>query len=110
MIVTLTCVVFLGFYQCGGYISVWQTVTALAGASFVLFLASIYQTSGNSPKIGVGLTAVFIVLLIMAWYSGQALYMTPSSVYVFSTPVARKPQKVAVERQPKRPSLIHTLS
>jgi len=86
LIVTLTCVVFLDFYQCGGYISVWQTVNAVAGASFVLFVASSYQISGNSPKIGVGLTAVFIFQLIMAWYSGQALYMPPSSVYVFFDP------------------------
>ena len=83
VVVALASSVFLGFYQCGGYISVRQTVTAVAVASFLLSVATSYRASGNSIKVGGSLTAVFVVLLIMAWYSGQALYMGPNSVSEF---------------------------
>jgi hypothetical protein len=86
VIVALVGMVFLGFYQCGGYIWIRQTVVAVVCVSFVFSLACSYLTFGHSLKMVVGASIILVSLLAIAWYSGQALYITPTSVSEFFGP------------------------
>ena len=84
--VALACAAFLGFYQCGGYVWIRQTVTAVAAGSFLLSVACSYKLSGGSVKKAVGVTTVFTAMFVIAWYSGQAFYIAPTSVSEFFGP------------------------
>ena len=86
VIVALVGMVFLGFYQCGGYIWIRQTVVAVVCVSFLMILACSYLTFDNSIKMVAGASIILVPMLAIAWYSGQALYITPTSVSEFFGP------------------------
>jgi len=77
------CLVFLGFYQCGGYIWVRQSVFCTAVLSYLIALFAVHRISKGKVSRTIGVAIGLSALLILAWYSGQALYITPLSIMEF---------------------------
>ena len=77
---------FLGFYQCGGYIWVRQSVFCAAVLSFLIVIFAVHRISNGKVSRTIGVAVGLSALLILAWYSGQALYINPLNIREFFGP------------------------